>query len=177
MKNYLFLAMTAIALASCDNNEKPVDLTPRKIVENYEQGDATPNVIGFDYVATRLDKQKDMIEVKGFLVNDNPDTAYFLTTTCNGEQYSLVIDTLKYEVVPVKDCSESAPVLKSIPPRSRYTFEAKLKTTARDEKIRLGFDYFTAERGMAVNGRTHNAIHNRLPQDKYILWTDERLIE
>jgi len=176
MKKYLFLATAGLAIAACGHVDTAKEKTARQMLESYEQ-EPLPQVISFDYVASRLDKQKDMIEVKGFLVNDNPDTAYFLTTSCNGEQYSLVIDTLKYAVEPLMDCTGSVAVLKSIPPRSRYAFQAKLRTTTRDEKIRLGFDYFNAEKGMALESRTHADIHHRLPQDKNILWTDERLIE
>lgn len=180
MKANLLLTLIAgtIMMSSCSNSSNPQEPEVPKVITPYQKDNNNPSGhISFDYTAIRLDKQKDIIEVKASLVNQLTDTVYYLSTSCNGDQYSLIIDTMKYSVVPLTECAEIVPVLKKIPPMGRYTFNAKLKANTIDEKIRLGFDLFKAEKGTALSGLTFNNIHRRSMNDKNILWTDERLIE
>lgn len=178
MNKYPFLIIVLFALIACNNTSQPKEPETPKLINPYEKDNNNPaGNVSFDYTATRLDKSNHMIEIKASLVNDNNDTLYFITTSCNGEQYSLVFDTLKYRVEPLVECNAVVPIIKRIPPKGRFTFQAKLKTTALDEKIRLGFDLFKAERGTSFSERSFNEIHNRSVDLKNIIWTDERLIE
>lgn len=119
-------------------------------------------------------------EVTGTLFNDNPDTAYFLTTTCDGPQYSLRFDTAQFESDPQVLCVASWPMVKKIPPNGKYDFQAFMKSKTPATKIILGFDFYEVDSSFNVDSFDIESlnwalIHNR--KNPNIVWAQEHPIE
>jgi hypothetical protein len=168
----LFIA--SIYLCACNSSNSNNKAEPSATYN--EQSGVITGPVRFDFTASRLVDQPDIVEVKGWLINDLSDTVYYITTSCNGEQNSLVLDTIKYSVVPLWDCEVDEAIIKAIPPLGQYTFEAKLRSTSTEERIRVGFDFFRTERGTAVDGMTYDRIHGNSSKNN-ILWAEERRFE
>lgn len=133
--------------------------------------------ISFDISAKRTNSFNGIIEIKATLFNNNVDTSYFLTSTCDGDQYSLRYDTSKLILMPSIYCNASYPKLQKIIPKGQYTFQARFRCTTRETKINLGFDFYPVHKSMDLSKINIGKIHNRLIKDQNILWADKRIIK
>ncbi len=98
--------------------------------------------IRFDFTARQTDSFRKTIEIKASLINDNADTVYFLTSTCDGEQYSLRYDTTKFILASLRMCNASFPRLEKIAPKGHYSFQAHFRAATSENTIKLGFDFY-----------------------------------
>lgn len=142
-------------------------------------GSAKPENIRFDFTAKRIINYGESIEVVGSLINENADTVYFLSTTCDGEQYSLQFDTTQFDLTPFLLCNASFPKVIEIPPHGHHDFTAHFRATSHETKIKLGFDFYSVDKSFRINnqnlrGRT---IFYRSTEQQNILWAEEKLIQ
>jgi hypothetical protein len=135
--------------------------------------------IRFDFSAVRINTFHETIEIKASLFNDNIDTVYFLSSTCEGEQYSLRFDTAKFVLTPFKNCNASFPRLMKIAPKGQYDFQAHFNCSSKEAKVKLGFDFYSVDKSFDLKNKNLGDINifNR-PKDKQtIIWADEKTIK
>ncbi len=92
--------------------------------------------IRFDFKVARINNFKETIEITATLFNDNTDTAYFLSSTCDGEQYSLRYDTSKFVLTPFLNCNRSIPKIIKIAPKGHHDFQAHFSCNSTETKIK-----------------------------------------
>lgn len=164
-KHFLFLLMLTLELScnSCrqKSNSKQifigVEETEIKSKEN----------IQFDFTAERINTFKETIEIKATLYNKNVDTVYFLSSSCNGEQYSLRYDTTQFVLTPFLNCNTSYPRLIKIAPKGRHNFQTHFRCSSNETKIKLGFDFYSVDKSFDLENKNFGDINifNR-PKDK-----------
>ena len=132
--------------------------------------------IRFDFTAVRINTFKETIEVKASLYNDNAYTVYFLSSSCDGEQYSLHYDTTKFVLTPFMNCNGSSPSLMKIAPKSQYEFKAHFRCSSSETKIKLGFDFYSVDKSFELNKISLADIHSRQEKVQTIVWADEKTI-
>jgi hypothetical protein len=135
--------------------------------------------IRFDFSAGRINTFQETIEIKASLFNDNIDTVYFLSSTCDGEQYSLRYDTAKFVLTPFMNCNASYPIIIKIPPKGQHDFQAHFRLSRKKTKIKLGFDFYSVDKSFDLTNKNLGDINifNR-PKDKQtIIWADEKAIK
>jgi hypothetical protein len=135
--------------------------------------------IRFDFSSVRINTFQETIEIKASLFNDNIDTVYFLSSTCDGEQYSLRYDTAKFVLTPFKNCNASFPRLMKIAPKGQYDFQAYFSCSSKEAKVKLGFDLYSVDESFDLKNKNLGYINifNR-PKDKQtIIWADEKTIK
>ena len=138
--------------------------------------------IRFDFSVGRVNTFQETIEIKASLFNDNADTVYFLSSSCNGEQYSLRYDTSKFVLTPFMNCNASYPRIIKIAPKGQYDFQAHFRcssSSSKETKIKLGFDFYSVDKSFDLTSKNLGDINifNR-PKDKQtILWADEKAIK
>lgn len=168
----LALGLSCIAGKEANQTELSVvgsDKTEEKVKEN----------IRFDFTAERINTFKETIEIKASLFNDNIDTVCFLSSSCDGEQYSLCYDTAKFVLTPFINCNASYPRLMKIAPKGQYDFQAHFRCSSKETKIKLGFDFYSVDKSLDLTNKKLGEINifNR-PEDKQtIVWTNEKTIK
>jgi len=130
--------------------------------------------IRFNFSVKPLNNVKEIIEIKASIFNDNTDTVYFLSSTCNGEQYALRYDTTKFELTPFINCNASFPRIMKIAPKGQYDFRAQFRCNSTEHKIKLGFDFYAVNKSFDLTKMSLADIHNRKIQT--IIWADEKTI-
>jgi len=135
--------------------------------------------IRFDFSVGRINTFQETIEIKASLFNDNPDTVYFLSSSCNGEQYSLRYDTAKFVLTPFINCNASYPRLMKIAPKGQYDFQAHFRCSSKEAKIKLGFDLYSVDKSFDIINKNLGDINifNRPDDKETIIWADEKTIK
>ena len=135
--------------------------------------------IRFDFSAGRINTFKESIEIKATLYNDNADTVYFLSSSCDGEQYSLRYDKAKFVLTPFMNCNGSYPRLMKIAPKGQYDFQAHFRCSSNETKIKLGFDFYSVDKSFDVTNKHLGEINifNRPNDEQTIIWTDQKTIK
>src|SRR5690554_279790 len=141
--------------------------TQKKVKEN----------IRFDFTAGRINTFEETIEIKASLFNDDTDTVYFLSSSCDGEQYSLRYDTTKFVLTPFINCNASFPRLMKISPKGQYNFQAHFRCSSKETIIKLGFDFYSVDKSLDLNKITLADIHGRNEREQTVIWTDEKTIK
>jgi hypothetical protein len=131
--------------------------------------------IRFAFKAGRINTFKETIEIKGTLYNDNSDTAYFLSSTCDGEQYSLRFDKAKFSLTPFMNCNASFLRLGKIAPNGQYSFKAHFRCETNQTKINLGFDFFSVDKSFVLTNKNlgNLNIFNRPQNEQTIIWAGD----
>lgn len=171
----LFLIILSLGLScNSDKQESKAELnvtgsnkTEIKVKEN----------IRFDFSAGRINTFQETIEIKASLFNDNADTVYFLSSSCDGEQYSLRYDTAKFVLTPFMNCNASYPRLMKIAPKGQYDFQAHFRFSSKETKIKLGFDFYLVDKSLDLNKITLADIHGRNEKEQTVIWADEKTIK
>ena len=133
--------------------------------------------IRFDFSAQRTDRLYEQVEVHASLFNDGADTVYFLSSSCEGEQYSLRYDTAVFKSAPVLLCNASYPRVFKILPHSHYDFRARFLCSNSVQKMKLGFDFYSVIKSFDINKVSLSDIHSRPVQEQQIIWGDEKIIQ
>ncbi len=173
----LFLIILTLGL-SCIAGREPNQPELSVVGSDKTQGKVKEN-IRFDFTAERINTFKETIEIKASLFNDNTDTVYFLSSSCDGEQYSLRYDTAKFVLTPFINCNASYPRLMKIAPKGQYDFQAHFRCSSKETKINLGFDFYSVEKTFDLTNKNLGDINifNR-PKDKQtIVWSNEKSIK
>jgi hypothetical protein len=133
--------------------------------------------IRFDFTAGRINTFKETIEIKATLYNDNADIIYFLSSSCDGEQYSLRYDTGKFVLTPFLNCNANYPRIMKIAPKGEYDFQAHFRCSSNETKIKLGFDFYSVDKSFDLNKITLADIHGRKEKLQTTIWVDEKTIK
>ena len=135
--------------------------------------------IRFDFTAERLNTFKETIEIKASLFNDNTDTVYFLSSSCDGEEYSLRYDTAKFVLTPFINCNASYPRLMKIAPKGQYDFQAHFRFGSKETNIKLGFDFYSVDKSFDLTNKNLGEINifNRPKDKQIIIWANEKTIK
>jgi tetratricopeptide (TPR) repeat protein len=138
--------------------------------------------IRFDFEIVSVNK--DIIEIKASLFNDNSDTAYFFSTTCGGEIYSLRYDTAQFErpcyseFGLIIECCGSMPIIIKIIPKGRHDFGVLFKNIGNENKMKLGFDFYSVDKSFDLTKiKNANAIYRRPNKEQTIIWADEKTVK
>lgn len=129
--------------------------------------------ISFDFSVIKDKSFQNKFEIKAKLYNKTSDTIYFLSSTCDGEQYSLKFDSLKIEIEPFMYCNASFPKVLKIAPKDEYNFKTYLN--CKDSIIKLGFDFYQVDKNFNIANTSLSKIHNRNKKDQNIHWSEKSL--
>ncbi|MEO8146974.1 MAG: hypothetical protein ABI723_05015 [Bacteroidia bacterium] len=119
--------------------------------------------------------QIEILKIQGTLFNNNLDTVYFLSSSCDGMQYSLQYDTAVFKLWNTRYCYLDVPVIEEISPNGKIDFEANfmsVKKIKMIEKIKLGFDFYEVDKSFDLNKVSITKIHHRSDNVKNIIWAD-----
>lgn len=135
--------------------------------------------IRFDFSAGRTNTFQESIEVNATLFNDSADTIYFLSSSCDGEQYSLLYDTAKFELTPYLYCNVTYPAIMKIEPKGKHDFQAHFRCSSTETKIKLGFDFFSVDKSFDLTDKCIGdiTIFDRQKDLQKLIWADEKSIE
>lgn len=134
----------------------------------------------FDFSAQRINTYKETVEILGSIINPGEDTVYFLTTSCDGEQYSIVFDTTHFTLTPTLFYNFSLPQIGKIAPKSNFNFMARFHCSSSQSKMKLGFDICLIDKSyttMRQEEWNKIRIFNRPPENQFILWAEEKEIK
>lgn len=176
-RQFLFLLILGLGL-SC-NSGRSESSTELKVLGTDKTEIKADKNIRFDFSTGRINTFQETIEIKASLFNDNIDTIYFLSSTCDGEQYSLRYDTAKFLLTPFINCNASYPIIIKIAPKSQHDFQAHFRCRNAETKIKLGFDFYLVDKSFNLTSKNLENINifNR-PKDKQIIvWADEKTIK
>lgn len=134
--------------------------------------------IRFSFKAYWSNEFKDNIEIKAALYNDNPDTVYFLTSTCDGIIYSFQYDTSKFMISPRLFCNASFPMVVRIAPHDSYEFNAYFRSRSHEKSIKLGFDFYAISKDFNFKNKNIGELHiyYRPKEQQTIIWAPEEII-
>ncbi len=141
--------------------------TQKKVKEN----------VLFDFTARRINTYKETIEIEATLYNDNAETVYFLSSTCDGEQYSLQFDTAKFILTPFLNCRADYPRIIKIAPKAQHKFQAHFRCSSKETIIKLGFDFYSVDKSLALDKITLADIQSRNEKEQTVLWSEEKTIK
>ena len=135
--------------------------------------------IYFDFSAEQINNIGRTIEIKikANLINKNTDTVYFLSSSCEGDQYSLRYDKSKFTLSPYINCNLSFPRLIKIAPKGHYGFQAHFRCSSKHTKIKLGFDFYSVDKSIDLNKIILSDIHGRNKKEQTVIWTEEKTIK
>ena len=177
----LTLGLTCISSRNKNIVEHNVDqeVTQLGFVSSNNTNKKVKEKIRFDFTVGRINTFENAIEIKASLFNDNEDTIYFLSSSCDGEQYSLRYNKSKFILTPFINCNSTYPRLMKIAPKGQYNFQAHYRCANKETKIKLGFDFYSVDKSFNLKNKNVKDINifNR-PNDKQtIIWADEKIIE
>jgi len=132
--------------------------------------------VRFDFKASRLVKFKNTIEIQATLFNDNTDTVYFLTSTCDGMQYSLEYDSTKLILTPFFNCNANYPMIGKIPPNGKTDFDAHFRVNEKMTSIRLGFDFYQVDKSFDIKKIELHDVYYSPGRAKNMLWADTKSV-
>lgn len=118
----LTLGLSCISFIQETDTEQRLTDTKNNITASQRTKKNAKENMRFDFSAVRINTYKETIEIKATLYNDNADTVYFLSSSCDGEQYSLRFDTAKFVLTPFLNCNSSYPRLMKIAPKEQHDF-------------------------------------------------------
>lgn len=174
MKRIIPIVMTTIA--SCNPG------LPKMQAANYIANTPPPGVnnadlVSFDFEAKTLANSKKTIEINATLSNENLDTVYFLTSTCDGLQYSLKYDTTNFYLTPFLHCNVSYPMIEKIPPKGKLNFKAYFSYNKTPTTIKLGFDFYKINSSFDLTTIKLHEIHYRPGDAKNLIWANTKSFE
>lgn len=132
--------------------------------------------IKFDFRATRTKSTDNVAIVYATLYNPNPDTVYFLSTSCDGIQYDLEFDRQQFDNAPGILCNASWPIILKIPPMGKLDFVAGIKILQPADEIKLGFDF--RETGSSFDTPEESiSLRYHIHRPNNIIWAGTRKFE
>lgn len=178
MDTYILYLLIIYTLFSCDSNSFEISHNQVAISQPVRANNLPQN-IRFEISAQRINTFRETIEVTATLFNDNNDTVYFLTSTCDGEQYLLQYDTSKYELNPFLNCNASFPRIQAIDPKNKYVFQAHFRYNPEETKMKMGFDFYAVEKSFDIRDKTlaNLNLFNRSVTEQAVLWAKAIEIE
>lgn len=174
--NKLILCLIVIMLASCSSeknmNEPGKDVVVPDTINNKTKAD-----MRFNFRTVLTNAMPATFLIHATLYNNHTDTAYFLSTTCEGEQYSLRYDTSKFELTPSIVCNITHPKIIKIAPKEQHSFSTYFRSKNVANNIKLGFDFYAVDRSFKLEDAKQIKIYNRPPEQQNIIWADEKRLQ
>lgn len=177
MKRVIPLFIIAIWIFSCNDTSTKTQVVSQIINERTSSVLSSSDNVRFDFKATNMVKFKKTIEINATLFNDNSDTIYFLTSSCDGTQYSLEYDTTKLFLTPVMNCNASFPMIGEIPPKGKLNFDAHFSFKEKVTSIKLGFDFYRIDKSFDLTKIELHDVYHRPGNIKNIKWADTKSVE
>jgi hypothetical protein len=176
-RQLLFLIILTLGLSCISSRQENKDELSVTVSEHTKE--KLNGNIRFEFSVVRINTFQETIEVKASLFNDNADTAYFLSSSCDGEQYSLRYDTAKFVLTPFINCNASYPRLIKIAPKGQHDFQAHFRLSTKETKIKLGFDFYTVDKSYDLKNKNLGEINifNRPKDLQTIIWAEEKTIK
>jgi hypothetical protein len=172
-----FLILTLLTIGLCIYAD-PLALREAQKVASPEKSERKGNTnLRFTFTAERQSQEEESIDIAARLYNDHADTVYLLTSTCEGEQYSLCYDTAKFKLMPRMLCNASYPKLIKIPPFGKHDFQTQFRSKRDESNMRLGFDFYSVDASFNIDKITLDEIHGRQGKEKDILWFEGKIIK
>lgn len=144
-------------------------------------GKKPPENLWLGVSAKRSSKSNNTIEVEAILFNDNPDTIYFLSTSCKGVQSLLQYDTTKFTLILFRKCNSSYLCVDTIKPYGQLEFKTHFKNLTNEFKIKLGFDLYQVDKSFDLKKHSKPATDLKKvykeDSEKSIIWANEKDIE
>ena len=175
VRQILFLTTLTLGL-SCNSGIQETKVELNLIGSDKKEIKAREN-IRFDFSVRRINTFQETIEIKASLFNDDVDTVYFLSSSCDGEQYSLRYDTAKFVLTPFLNCNVNYPSLMKIAPQRQHHFQAHFRCSSKETKIKLGFDFYSVDKSFDVTEISLVNIHGRQEKEQTIVLAGEKTIK
>lgn len=135
--------------------------------------------IHFNYTASKINSTKGELEVNASIYNEYLDTAFFLSSSCDGIIYSLRYDTTEMDIIPQILCNASFPIILAIPPKEKIDFTFFLGFKKQIYSLKLGIDYYSVDKSFKLKEHPEidlTEIHSRPKNEQVLIWGDEKII-
>ena len=127
------------------------------------------------YFTAKLDKSSKQIKVNATLENVSQDTIYFLSSSCDGEQYSLKYDTKLLFQEVFFHCNANWSVIMKIAPKEKHIFNSYFSSKQKLKSLELSFDFFKVDKDFQLIKKNKLNIHNRPLKDQNLLWYSSKI--
>ena len=132
--------------------------------------------VKFDFTIKKSNDTNQIIYINATLFNNNTDTIYFLSSSCEGDQYSLRFNNEKFDILSFIHCNVSYPRMRKIAPKGQYDFGTYIKYSDNETKIKLGFDFYPVDKSIDLKAISLANIHHREEGKQTIIWANEKVI-
>jgi hypothetical protein len=177
MKQVIPFFIIAIGIVSCNDTLTKTQVASQIVNQKTVPIVDIPDNVRFDFKATNMVNFKKTIEINATLFNDNSDTIYFLTSSCDGMQYSLEYDTTKLFLTPFMNCNASFPMIEKIPPKGKLDFDAHFSFREKVTSINLGFNFYRVDRSFDLIKIKLYDVYHRPGNIKNIKWADTKSVQ
>ena len=177
MKRVILLIIIVIGIISCNDTLTKAQVASQIVNQKTTPIINSPDNVRFDFKATNMVNFKKTIEINATLINDNLDTIYFLTSSCDGMQYSLEYDTTKLFLTPFMNCNANFPMIGKIPPKGKLDFDAHFSFSEKVTSINLGFDFYRIDKSFHLTKIKLHDVYCRPGNVKNIKWADTRSVQ
>jgi hypothetical protein len=178
MVRILISAITVLLLSCNQKATQTVVAEPSAVAEQILDIDSlvfdfdiptgkSAGVVPGDFILT-----EDKFKLNCSLLNNNKDTVYLLTRTCDGLIYHLQFDTSRFDLFPLRYCNASFPVIEKLPPDSVLKFDAVISMKGKQKSFRAGFDFIRVPPDFDL--KMDHVVLFRKKQKSRILWADEK---
>lgn len=154
MKNVLLFTIVLFVLCRCSPGRHNSAIPDSVSQAQNPVLDSLRKNIRFEYSARFLDANNRRIEVTAQLFNDNDTSVYFLTGTCDSDQYWLNYDTSQVNLTPAIQCNASYPIVAEIKSDSGYLFKATFFNKSNSTNLQLGFYFYGMNRSQETDKLT-----------------------
>ena len=116
--------------------------------------------IQFNFSNKDLGNNQFLIEAS--LYNLRQDTVYFLSSTCEGDQYLIVAKNQKIQFLPKMSCNSSFPTINKIAPQSYYKFQTTIALSDKRNSLTLGFDFREVSKNFDLKKNDTSKINRKI---------------
>ncbi len=165
VKNALLFISILFFIVACNTSKN------KKLTSFYK----SENRVKFDFTATRLDST---IQIDARIINTGYETIYYVTSSCNGELYSLVIPNDEAQLLKTTDVTCCMLLKKSIIPKGEINFKAYLHNDIELETILMGIDFFEVNSTFKLDSALAVGlnIYDRPTEKERIIWCEPKSI-
>ncbi|HTF04326.1 MAG TPA: hypothetical protein VK826_09875 [Bacteroidia bacterium] len=166
----ILLCAISLLMHSCTTSNPSAESDATINAGNKIIPDALRKNVQFTCSATIWGTVQKWTEVSATLYNNNSDTACFLTSTCDGDQYWLSYDTSKIQLSPMMQCNASYPRLVQIPPHGQYDFKAHFASKTQADSLTLGFYLHLTEKDKDLSALNVSDCSELIRRKHNLVW-------
>jgi hypothetical protein len=93
-----------------------------------------------EFETTCLSQFDDLYQLHCTITNRSSDSIFFLSRTCDGMQYNLILDSLDLAFRPMLLCIMSSPEIITIPGGCSWSFSGYVMRLSENSEIQLGLN-------------------------------------